>query len=150
RCFHVTPPIEQRPGGCPRRSRALAPYVSQFWRPDRTNLLAARLFDPSQYPGRRSGLVDKGKARRTTMKASMIAALMLVAMTAVRPAQPPTADDPHHPPQSATRAPAPAQPPTTQPGTGMMGDMPMMNMMATMRMMEIMGPGMVAMDRIEG
>jgi len=102
------------------------------------------------------------------MKASMIAtALMLAATTAVTSAQAPTAGDPHHPPQSATPAPAPAQPPTTQPSTGMMGDMPMMNMMgrmrdmmggdmpmmnmmATMRMMEMMGPGMVAMDRIEG
>ena len=65
-------------------------------------------------------------------------ALMLAATTAVASAQAPTADDPHHPPQSATPAPAPAQPPTTQPGTGMMGDMPMMNMM---------GP---AIDRIEG
>jgi len=101
------------------------------------------------------------------MKASMIAALMLAATTAVTSAQAPTADDPHHPPQSATPAPAPAQPPTGQSGMGMMGDipmmnmmgrmrdmmggdMPMMNMMATMRMMEMMGPGMVAMDRIEG
>lgn len=99
------------------------------------------------------------------MKASMIAtALMLAATTAV--AQAPTAGDPHHPPQSATPAPAPAQLPTTQPGTGMMGDMPMMNMMgrmrdmmggmpmmdmmAMMRMMEMMGPGMPAIDRIEG
>jgi hypothetical protein len=32
----------------------------------------------------------------------------------------------------------------------MMGGMPMMNMMAMMRMMEMMGPGMVAIDRIEG
>jgi LTXXQ motif family protein len=98
------------------------------------------------------------------MKASMIAtALMLAATTAVTSAQAPTADDPHHPPQSATPAPAPAQPPTTQPGTGMMGDMPMMemmgrmrnmmgdmNMMTMMRMMEMMGPGMAAIDRIEG
>src|SRR6516164_7352128 len=111
------------------------------------------------------------------MKASMIAtALMLAATTAVTSAQAPTAGDPHHPPQSATPAPAPAQPPTTQPGTGMMGDMPMMNMMgrmrdmmggmpmmnmmggdmpmmnmmAMMRMMEMMGPGMTAIDRIEG
>jgi len=85
------------------------------------------------------------------MKASMIAAaLMLAATTAVASAQAPTAGDPHHPPQSATPAPAPAQPPTTQPGTGMMGDMPMMNMMAMMRMMEMMGPGMPAIDRIEG
>jgi hypothetical protein len=101
------------------------------------------------------------------MKASMIAALMLAAMTAVTSAQAPTADDPHHPPQSATPAPAPAQPPTGQSGTGMMGDipmmnmmgrmrdmmggdMPMMNMMATMRMMKMMGPGMAAIDRIEG
>ena len=108
------------------------------------------------------------------MKASMIAtALMLAATTAVASAQAPTADDPHHPPQSATPAPAPAQPPTGQPGTGMMGDMPMMNMMgrmrnmmgdmnmmggdmpmmnmmAMMRMMEMMRPGMAAIDRIEG
>src|SRR6516225_11658563 len=100
------------------------------------------------------------------MKASMIAtALMLAATTAVTSAQAPTAGDTHHPPQSATPAPAPAQPPTSQPGMGMMGDMPMinmmgrmrdmmggmpmMNMMAMMRMMEIMGPGMVAIDRIE-
>src|SRR6516162_7341864 len=76
------------------------------------------------------------------MKASMIAtALMLAATTAVTSAQAPTAGDPHHPPQSATPAPAPAQPPTGQPGMGMMGDMPMMNMM---------GPGMTAIDRIEG
>ena len=42
---------------------------------------------------------------------------------------------------------------------GMMGDMPMMNMgggmpmmnmMAMMRIMEMMGPGMTAIDRIEG
>ena len=108
------------------------------------------------------------------MKASTIAAaLMLAATTAVASAQAPTADDPHHPPQSATPAPAPAQPPTGQPGTGMMGDMPMMNMMgrmrnmmgdmnmmggdmpmmnmmAMMRMMEMMRPGMAAIDRIEG
>src|SRR5215475_3377583 len=92
------------------------------------------------------------------MKASMIAtALMLAATTAVTSAQAPTAGDPHHPPQSATPAPAPAQPPTSQPGTGMMGDMrdmmggmPMMNMMAMMRMMEMMGPDMAAVDRIEG
>jgi LTXXQ motif family protein len=100
------------------------------------------------------------------MKASTIAsALMLAATTVVASAQAPTSD-PHHPPQSATPAPAPAQPPTTQPGTGMMGDMPMMNMMgrmrdmmggmpmmnmmAMMRMMEMMGPGMTAIDRIEG
>jgi LTXXQ motif family protein len=101
------------------------------------------------------------------MKASMIAsALMLAATTAVASAQAPTTGDPHHPPQSATPAPAPAQPPTTQPGMGMMGDMPMMNMMgrmhdmmggmpmmnmmSMMRMMEMMGPGMAAIDRIEG
>jgi hypothetical protein len=102
------------------------------------------------------------------MKASMIAsALMLAATTAVASAQAPTTSDPHHPPQSATPAPAPAQPPTTQLGMGMMGDMPMMNMMgqmrdmmggsmpmmnmmAMMRMMEMMGPGMAAIDRIEG
>src|SRR6516165_3795891 len=85
------------------------------------------------------------------MKASMIAtALMLAATTAVTSAQAPTAGDPHHPPQSATPAPAPAQPPTGQPGTGMMGDMPMMNMMGMMRMMEMMGPDMAAIDRIEG
>src|SRR6516165_3562256 len=92
------------------------------------------------------------------MKASMIAtALMLAATTVVTSAQAPTAGDTHHPPQSATPAPAPAQPPTSQPGMGMMGDMPMMNMMgrmrdimAMMRMMEMMGPGMVAIDRIEG
>jgi hypothetical protein len=100
------------------------------------------------------------------MKASTIAsALMLAATTVVASAQAPTSD-PHHPPQSATPAPAPAQPPTTQPGTGTMGDMPMMNMMgrmrdmmggmpmmnmmAMMRMMEMMGPGMTAIDRIEG
>ena len=104
------------------------------------------------------------------MKASTIAAaLMLAATTAVASAQAPTADDPHHPPQSATPAPTPAQPPTGQPGMGMMGDMPMMNMMGRMRdmmgdmpmmnmmammrmmrMMEMMGPGMTAIDRIEG
>ena len=112
------------------------------------------------------------------MKASMIAtALMLAATTAVTSAQAPTAGDPHHPPQSATPAPAPAQPPTGQPGMGMMGDMPMinmmgrmrdmmggsmpmmnmmggdmpmMNMMAMMRMMEMMGLGMTAIDHIEG
>jgi len=68
------------------------------------------------------------------MKASMIAtALMLAATTAVTSAQAPTAGDPHHPPQSATPAPAPAQPPTGQPGMGMMGDMPMMNMMGRMQ-----------------
>src|SRR5215831_16076595 len=155
------------PGGCPRRARAFTPYVSQFWRPDRTNPLAGRLFDPHQYPGRRSGLVNKNKTWRTTMKASMIAtALMLAATTAVTSAQVPSAGDPHHPTQSATPAPAPAQPPTGQPGMGMMGDMPMMNMMgrmrdmmgdmpmmnmtAMMRMMEMVGPGMAAIDRIEG
>ena len=59
------------------------------------------------------------------MKASMIAtALMLAATTAVTSAQAPTAGDPHHPPQSATPAPAPAQPPTSQPGMGMMAMMP--------------------------
>jgi LTXXQ motif family protein len=110
------------------------------------------------------------------MKASTIAAaVMLAATTAVASAQAPTAGDPHHPPQSATPAPAPAQPPTSQPGTGMVGDMPMMNMMgrmrdmmggmpmnmmggdmpmmnmmAMMRMMEMMGPGTTAIDRIEG
>jgi hypothetical protein len=87
---------------------------------------------------------------------------MLAATTAVTSAQAPTAGDPHHPPQSATPAPAPAQPPTSQPSMGMMGDMPMpmmnmmggdipmMNMMAMMRMMEMMGLGMAAIDRIEG
>jgi len=100
------------------------------------------------------------------MKASMIAtALMLAATTAVTSAQAPTADDPHHPPQSATPAPVPAQPRPAQPDTGMMGDMPMMNMMGRMRdmmgggmpmmnmmamMMEMMGPSMTAIDRIEG
>jgi hypothetical protein len=106
------------------------------------------------------------------MKASTIAtALMLAATTAVASAQAPTASDPHHPPQSATPAPAPAQPPTSQSGMGMpgmgmtgdmpmmnimgrmhdmMGGMPMMNMMGMMRMMEMMGPGMAAIDRIEG
>jgi hypothetical protein len=100
------------------------------------------------------------------MKASMIAALMLAATTAVTSAQAPTTSDPHHPPQSATPAPGPVQPPTTQPGMRMMGDMPMMNMMGRMhdmmggmpmmnmmgmmRMMEMMGPGMAAIDRIEG
>jgi len=95
------------------------------------------------------------------MKASMIAtALMLAATTAVAWAQAPTADDPHHPPQSATPAPAPAQPPTSQPGMGMMGDMPMMemmggnmpmmNMMTMMRTMGMMGPSMAAIERIEG
>jgi len=85
------------------------------------------------------------------MKASMIAtALVLAATTAVASAQAPTAGDPHHPPQSATPAPASAQPPTGQPGMGMMGDMPMMNMMAMMRMMEMMGLGMTAIDHIEG
>jgi LTXXQ motif family protein len=89
------------------------------------------------------------------MKASMIAtALMLAATTAVTSAQAPTDGDPHHPPQSATPAPAPAQPPTSQPGMGMMGDMSMMNMMGRMRdmmggmpMMNMVGP---AIDRIEG
>jgi len=89
------------------------------------------------------------------MKASMIATvLMLAATTAVTSAQAPTAGDPHHPPQSATPAPAPAQPPTSQPGMGMMGDMSMMNMMGRMGdmmggmpMMNMMGP---AIDRIEG
>jgi LTXXQ motif family protein len=123
--------------------------------------LAGRLFDPHQYAGRRSGLLNKNKTWRTTMKASMIAAaLMLAATTAVASAQAPTAGDPHHPPQSATPAPAPAQPPTSQPGMGMVGDMPMMNMMggdmpmmnmmAMMRMMEMMGPSTTAIDRIEG
>src|SRR6516162_8590072 len=79
------------------------------------------------------------------MKASMIAtALMLAATTAVTSAQAPTAGDPHHPPQSATPAPAPAQPPTGQPGMGMMGDMPMMNMMGRMR--DMMGGSMPMMN----
>ena len=89
------------------------------------------------------------------MKASMIATvLMLAATTAVTSAQAPTAGDPHHPPHRATPAPAPAQPPTSQPGMGMMGDMSMMNMMGRMGdmmggmpMMNMMGP---AIDRIEG
>ena len=100
------------------------------------------------------------------MKASMIAALMLAATTAVTSAQAPTAGDPHHPPQSATPAPAPTQPPTSQPGTGMMGDMPMMNMMGRMqnmmgdmpmmnmmgmmRMIEMLGPGTAANGHNEG
>src|SRR5262245_28346188 len=101
------------------------------------------------------------------MKASMIdTALMLAATSAVASAQAPPAEDQDHPPQSDTPAPAPAQPPTTQPSTGMMGDMPMMNMMGRMRdmmggmpmmntmpmmrMMEMMGLGMAATDRIEG
>src|SRR6516165_5955882 len=89
-----------------------------------------------------------------------VVTLLLAATTAVTSAQAPTAGDPHHPPQSATPAPAPAQPPTGQPGMGMMGDMPMinmmggdmpmMNMMAMMRMMEMMGLGMTAIDHIEG
>jgi hypothetical protein len=81
------------------------------------------------------------------MKASTIAsALMLAATTVVASAQAPTSD-PHHPPQSATPAPAPAQPPTTQPGTGTMGDMPMMNMMGRMR--DMMG-GMPMMNMMGG
>ena len=101
------------------------------------------------------------------MKALMIATtLMLAAAPSATWAQAPAAGDPHHPPQAATPAPAPAQPgsPPGHSGMGMMGggmpmmnmmgDMPMMHMMhmhmmAMMRMME-MDQGMAAIDRIEG
>lgn len=101
------------------------------------------------------------------MKALMIATtLMLAAAPTATWAQAPAAGDPHHPPQTATPAPAPAQPrsPPGHSGMGMMGggmpmmnmmgDMPMMHMMhmhmmAMMRMME-MDQGMAPIDRIEG
>src|SRR6516225_7680455 len=73
-----------------------------------------------------------------------VVTLLLAATTAVTSAQAPTAGDPHHPPQSATPAPAQAQPPTGQPGMGMMGDMPMMNMMGRMR--DMMGGSMPMMN----
>src|SRR5262249_18356311 len=142
------------------------PYVSQFWRPDRTNPLAAQLFDPRQYPARRSGLVDKGQSPENDHES-----IDDRRFDARRDDGCGVGSSPHRrrPASSATKrnaAPTPAQPPTGQPGMGMMGDMPMMNMMGRMRdmmgdmpmmnmigmmrMMEMMGPGMAAIDRIEG
>jgi hypothetical protein len=95
----------------------------------------------------------------------MTTALLLAAISTGAQAQAPAAGDPHHPPQTATPAPAPAQPtpPAGQPGMGgmpvmnMIGGMPMMNMMGgmpmhmmMMRMMGMMGPGMATIDRVEG
>ena len=99
------------------------------------------------------------------MKRSLLATMLIVALTGVASAQPP--DDPHHPPAATSPAPSPTQPtPPAQSGTspqqGMMGsmpmmnmmrDMPMMNMMGMMRMMGMMGPGsagMATIDRVEG
>jgi LTXXQ motif family protein len=79
------------------------------------------------------------------MKALTIAAALLLTLTTSSfvLAQGPAANDPHHPPQSTTPAPAPAQPetpPSQQPG---MGSMPMMNMMSGMpMMMNMMGNNM--------
>jgi hypothetical protein len=95
----------------------------------------------------------------------MTTALLLAAISTGAQAQAPAAGDPHHPPQTATPAPAPAQPtpPAGQPGMGgmpmmnMMGGMPMMNMMGgmpmhmmMMRMMGMIWPGMATIDRVEG
>jgi hypothetical protein len=70
----------------------------------------------------------------------LIILLMLAAATASSWAQAP--GDPDHLPQSVTPAPAP---PTGQPGMGKMGNTPMMGGMRNM-----MGPGMAALDHIEG
>jgi LTXXQ motif family protein len=91
----------------------------------------------------------------------MTMALVLAALSTGAQAQAPAAGDPHHPPQTATPAPAPAQPtpPASQPGMGMMGGMPMMNTMGDMsmhmrmmRMMGMIGPdaGMATIDHVEG
>lgn len=86
------------------------------------------------------------------MKRLMIAtAMLLAAPTSFAWAQAPAANDPHHPPQAAAPAPAPAQ--STPPGQPGMGGMPMMNMMGMMRstrMMELGTAGMATIDRIEG
>ena len=100
------------------------------------------------------------------MKALMIATTLMLAASpaATTWAQPPVAGDPHHPPQAGTpTAPAQPAPPPGQVGMGMMGGMPMMNMMGDTPMMHMMhmhmmgmmrmmgiGPGMAAIDRIEG
>ena len=82
----------------------------------------------------------------------MTTVLMLATTSAFVWAQAAAANDPHHPPQGAAPAPAPAQstPPPGQPG---MGGMPMMNMMGMMRTMRMMGPGtagMATIDHVEG
>jgi LTXXQ motif family protein len=87
----------------------------------------------------------------------MTMALVLAALSTGAQAQAPAAGDPHHPPQTATPAPAPAQPtpPAGQPGMegmpmmNMMGGMPMINMMRRMRMMEP-DAGMATIDHVEG
>jgi hypothetical protein len=100
------------------------------------------------------------------MKPFMLAPMLMVAATGVALAQAPAADDPHHPPQTATSAPAQATPAPAQPGgsggvpmmnmmnmmggTNMMGAMPMASMMGMMQMVRMMGPGMASIDRVEG
>jgi LTXXQ motif family protein len=96
------------------------------------------------------------------MKRSLLATMMIVALSGVASAQAP-ADDPHHPPAATAPTPSPTQPtPPGQSGTsqpqGMMGggmmsmmrDMPMKNMMGMMRMMGPGSAGMATIDRVEG
>jgi LTXXQ motif family protein len=98
---------------------------------------------------------DASKQQENAMKRmTMATALLLAVISTGTRAQAPAADDPHHPPQTAT--PVPAQP-TTPPGQPGMGGMPMMmNMMGgmhhmmMMRMMGMMRPGMATIDRVEG
>ena len=84
---------------------------------------------------------------------TMASVLMLATASTFVWAQAPAANDPHHPPQTAAPAPTPAQPPAQMGGMSMMdmmSKMPMMQMMSNMPMMQMMGPGMAAIDRVEG
>ena len=98
------------------------------------------------------------------MKRLMITTMLMLATTSTFVcAQAPAANDPHHPPQTTSPAPAQPAPPPGQAGmsgmpmmnmmSGMMSNMPMMNMMGmmpTMRMMEPSMAGMATIDRVEG
>jgi hypothetical protein len=102
--------------------------------------------------------------RRPVMKGSIIAAALLLT-TAFAWAQRPAANDPHHPQDSTTQAPAQGQ--TSTPSQQSTGAMPMMNMMGNMpmmmdmmrshmSMMNMMGMigsrmgGMATIDHVEG
>ena len=105
------------------------------------------------------------------MKTLLVATVMTVALNVTTAWAQAPADDPHHPPAAGSTAPVPAQPtpPAGQGAAGgqqgmmggmpmmnmmsMMRDLPMMNMMGMMRTMGMMGPGSAGMgtvDRVEG